>query len=261
MARSALLNIMVQAATKGGRSLTRDFNQVESLQVSRKGPGDFVSAADSRAENAIRRELESARPGYSFLMEEGGAIARKSDYRWIIDPLDGTTNFLHSIPLFAVSIALENQGELVAGVIYNPISEELFTAERGKGAYVNNRRMRMANRSRLEDCAFACGVPALSKDGHDAFVRRQKKLMTRLAAIRATGSAALNLAWLAMGRFDLYYETGLKIWDIAAGLLMVREAGGFASAIDESESIYESGCLIAGNEILHKALREILSDS
>ena len=259
MARSALLNIMVQAATKAGRSLSRDFNEVENLQVSVKGPGDFVSTADTKAESTIRRELEKARPGYSFLMEESGSIDTKSEHRWIIDPLDGTNNFLHSIPLFAVSIALETAGELVAGVIYNPATEELFTAEKGRGAFVNDRRMRVASRRDLSDCAIASGIPALSKKGHGDYLLRQRDLMMRVSAIRATGSAALNLAWTAAGRFDGYFETGLEAWDVAAGMLMIREAGGFVSEPDPKASIYESGRLIAGNEHVHSQLRELIN--
>lgn len=258
MARSALLNVMVQAVTKAGRSLTRDFNEVENLQVSLKGPGDFVSAADTRAEKVLRKELDRARPGYSFLMEEGGFLDRGSDHRWIIDPLDGTLNFLHALPVFAISLALESRGELVAGVIYNPISEELFTAEKGRGAYVNDRRMRVSARRELHDAVIATGIPALSKTGHPEAIRVQRDLMMQTAGLRATGSAALNLAWLAAGRFDGYVETGLSPWDVAAGMLMVREAGGYVSEPDPKASIYESGRIIGGNEPIHKKLRDIV---
>ncbi|MFD0915145.1 inositol monophosphatase family protein [Pseudahrensia aquimaris] len=258
MARSALMNIMVQAASKAGRGLTRDFNEVENLQVSKKGPADFVTQADIKAEKTIRQELEKARPGYSFLMEEAGEISRKSDYRWIIDPLDGTMNFLHSIPHFAVSIALEHDGALVAGVIYNPITEELFTAEKGRGAFFNDRRMRVAARKDLAECVVVTGIPALNKTGHPHTNRVQKDLMMQLAGLRASGSAALNLAWLAAGRYDGYTETGLEAWDVAAGMLMVREAGGYVSEPDPKASIYETGRIIAGNEFVHAKLREIV---
>ncbi len=258
MARSALLNVMVQAATKAGRSLTRDFNEVENLQVSVKGPGDFVSNADTNAESILRKELDKARPGYSFLMEERGTIERKSDYRWIIDPLDGTLNFLHSIPHFAVSLALEHQGQLIAGVIYNPATEDLYTAEKGRGAFVNDRRMRVAARKKLEDCIIVTGIPALSKTGHPKAIAEQSELMMRCAGLRATGSAALNLAWVAAGRADGYVEHGLQAWDVAAGMLMVREAGGFVSEPDPKKSIYETGKLIAGNETIHGQLRKII---
>ncbi len=261
MARSALLNVMVQAATKAGRSLSRDLNEVENLQVSIKGPGDFVSNADVTAETILRKELDRARPGYSFLMEEGGSIDRKSDHRWIIDPLDGTTNFLHSIPVFAVSLALESHGELVAAVIYNPATEELFTAEKGKGAFFNDRRMRVAARKELSDCIIATGIPGLGRKGHPDFIAVEKEIMMRVAAIRATGSAALNLAWLAVGRFDGYWEEGLSPWDVAAGMLMVREAGGFVSEPDPKASVYESGRLVAGNEPVHGQLRAIVNET
>lgn len=259
MARSALINVMVAAATKAGRSLTRDFNELENLQVSLKGPGDFVSQADIKAEKTLREALNKARPGYSFLMEEGGSIDTGSDYRWIIDPLDGTTNFLHSNPFFAVSLALEQNGQLIAGVIYNPASEELFTAEKGRGAFLNDRRLRVAARSALDECVIATGVPALNKSEHGVALFEQRNVMSRVAGVRATGSAALNLAYVAAGRFDGYWEAGLQPWDIAAGLLMVREAGGFVTEPDSSASMYETGRLVGGNESIHGQLREILN--
>jgi len=259
MARSALLNVMVDAVLKAGRSLTRDFNEVENLQVSVKGPGDFVSQADIKAEKTLRGALDKARPGYSYLMEEGGVIDRGSDHRWIIDPLDGTTNFLHSHPFFAVSVALESHGQLEAGVIYNPITEELFTAEKGRGAFMNDRRMRVAGRNAFDECVIATGIPALNRGEHGVALYRQRDIMSRVAGIRATGSAALNLAYLAAGRFDGYWEDGLHPWDIAAGLLMVREAGGFATEPDEDASMYETGRIVSGNEFVHGRLRELLN--
>ncbi len=259
MARSALLNVMVEAVTKAGRSLTRDFNELENLQVSLKGPGDFVSQADIKAEKTLRVALEKARPGYSFLMEEAGEIHTSSDYRWIIDPLDGTTNFLHSYPFFAVSLALEREGELIAGVIYNPVAEELFTAEKGRGAFVNDRRLRVASRKKLEDCLVVTGIPALNKTDHAVAMFEQRNLMSQVAGIRGTGSAALNLAFVAAGRFDAYWESGLQPWDVAAGMIMVREAGGFVSEPDPKASIYETGRILAGNETVHGKVREILS--
>lgn len=259
MARSALMNIMVTAATKAGRSLTRDFNEIENLQVSLKGPGDFVSAADLKAESTLRDALNKARPGYSFLLEEGGVIDTGSQHRWIIDPLDGTTNFLHSNPFFAVSVALESQGQLVAGVIYNPITEELFTAEKGRGAFMNDRRLRVAARSSMDECVIATGIPALSRKSHGVSLFRQRSIMSQVAGVRATGSAALNLAYVAAGRFDGYWEEGLQPWDIAAGLLMVREAGGFVTEPDANASMYETGRVLAGNEIVHGKLRELVN--
>ena len=259
MARSALLNVMVAAASKAGRSLTRDFGEIENLQISLKGPGDFVSQADLKAEKTLRDALNKDRPGYSFLMEEGGVIDTGSDHRWIIDPLDGTTNYLHGHPFFAVSLALESNGQLVAGVIYNPITEELFTAERGRGAFVNDRRMRVANRHAMDECLIATGVPALNKKGHGVAMFEQRSVMSQTAGVRATGSAALNLADVAAGRFDGYWESGLSPWDVAAGMLMVREAGGFVTEPDPDASIYETGRLVAGNEAIHGKLRTILN--
>lgn len=259
MARSALLNVMVNAASKAGRSLTRDFGEVENLQISVKGPGDFVSQADLKAEKILKDSLNKDRPGYSFLLEEGGVIDSGSEHRWIIDPLDGTTNFLHGIPHFAVSVALESAGQLVAGVIYNPITEEWFTAERGRGAFVNDRRMRVANRSTLDTCVIATGVPALNKTGHSVALFEQRIIMSRTAGVRATGSAALNLAYVGAGRFDGYWESGLAAWDVAAGMLIVREAGGFATEPDPTASIYETGRIVAGNEAVHSRLRSLLN--
>ena len=260
MARSALVNVMVMAATKAGHSLSRDFLEVERLQVSRKGPGDFVTAADLRAEEIIRDELEKARPGYSFLMEESGGITGSdSSHRWIVDPLDGTTNFLHSVPLFSVSIALEVRDELTAGVVYNPLTEELFTVERGRGAWFNDRhRLRVSGREYLNESLIACGLPCLSKPDHVEFLGIQKNLMSCVAGLRSFGSAALNLAWLSAGRVDGYYETGLSPWDVAAGLLLVRESGGVVSEPHPNESIYETGCLIAGNARIHDELKRVV---
>lgn len=259
MARSALLNVMVAAVTKAGRSLTRDYNEVENLQVSLKGPGDFVSQADLKAEKTLRDALNKARPGYAFLMEEGGAVETGSEYRWLIDPLDGTTNFLHSHPFFCVSLALERDGELIAAVIYNPVVEELFTAEKGRGAFLNDRRIRVGARKALDECLIATGVPALNKRGHGIALFHQRNIMNQVAGIRATGSAALNLAYLAAGRFDGYWEEGLQPWDVAAGMLLVREAGGFVAAPDPKSSIYETGRIIAGNETVIDRLRETLN--
>lgn len=259
MARSALLNVMVAAVSKAGRSLTRDFGEIENLQISLKGPGDFVSQADLKAEKILRDSLNKDRPGYAFLMEEGGAVETGSDNKWIIDPLDGTTNYLHGHPFFAVSLALESGGQLVAGVIYNPITEELFTAERGRGAFVNDRRMRVANRTAMDECVIATGIPALNKKGHGVALFEQRNIMTQTAGVRATGSAALNLAYVAAGRFDGYWEAGLSPWDVAAGMLMVREAGGFVTEPDPNASIYETGRIVAGNEAVHGKLRAILN--
>ncbi len=259
MARSALLNVMVQAATKAGRALTRDFGEVENLQVSRKGPADFVSNADRRAEEILHRELERARPGYGFLMEESGEIEGKDGiHRWIVDPLDGTTNFLHSIPQFSVSVALEKAGRLEAGVVYNPITEELFTAERGGGAYLNNRRLRVAQRSELHDSVIGCGIPHLGLGDHGRFLKELASVMSEVAGVRRVGSAALDLAWVAAGRFDAFWERNLNAWDIAAGIVLIREAGGFVSDLDDRDKYLQSGDIIAGNEEIHRKLLAVI---
>ena len=250
---------MVRAATKAGRTLARDFGEVEQLQVSRKGPADFVSAADRRAEEIIRAELERARPGYGFVMEEAGE-SRGSDpqHRWIVDPLDGTTNFLHGIPLFAVSIALERQGRLHAGLVYNPVSDELFTAERGAGAFLNDRRIRVAARERLTEAVVATGIPHFGRGDPGRFVKEVSAMMGTVAGIRRTGAASLDLAWVAAGRFDGFWEHGLSAWDVAAGTLLIREAGGFVSEPSGGDRMMVSGSIVAGNEAIHRQLCALL---
>jgi len=255
MARSAILNIMVQAAAKAGRNLTRDFGEVENLQVSRKGPADFVSNADRKAEEIIFEELKYARPTYSFLMEEGGEIkGEDGQHRWIIDPLDGTTNFLHSIPLFAVAIALERNGEIVASVIYNPIMEELYTAERGAGAWLNNRRLRVAARRKMSDAVIATGIKTTGTDNDARTLKQLGVISPSCAGIRRTGSASTDLAWLAAGRIDGYWEAKLSPWDVAPGLLLVKEAGGFISDYSGKDRSIFSGEVVAGNEIIQRSL-------
>jgi myo-inositol-1(or 4)-monophosphatase len=260
--RSALLNVMTAAARKAGRSLKRDFGEVEHLQVSMKGPADFVSAADRRSEEVLFAELTKARPGYGFLGEEGGR--REGDdktHTWIVDPLDGTTNFLHGIPQFAISIALEREGVIVAGVIYNPANEELFQAERGKGAFLNDQRLRVAARRRLSDAVIACGVPHFGRGDLALFRTELAAVQEKVAGLRRFGAAALDLAWVAAGRFDAFWERDLSPWDMAAGILMVREAGGFATDLDDGDAIFGKRQVIAGNEFLHKALFQTLKDA
>lgn len=230
--RSAIINVMVSAVQKASRGLVRDFGEVENLQVSRKGPADFVSAADLKAEKILRGELAKARPDFGFLMEEGGSVpAREGSegYRWIIDPLDGTHNFLHGIPHFAITVALEREGEVIAGVTYDPLRDEMYTAEKGGGAFVNGRRIRVSSRRQLVDSIVATGIPRADKPGHLEFLKMLGGMMSRTAGVRRFGSAALDLAYVAAGRFDGYWESNLQPWDIAAGIILVREAGGYVS--------------------------------
>jgi myo-inositol-1(or 4)-monophosphatase len=262
MAASALMNVMIAAARKAGRGLARDFGEIEQLQVSVKGPGNFVTAADHRSEETLFKELSRARPGYGFLMEERGLVSGPDrTHRWIIDPLDGTTNFLHGIPLFAIAIALEREGEIVCGLVYNPILDELYTAERGQGAFVNNRRLRVAARKTLADCVIATGAPHRGRGDHGRFLRECKALMAQVGGIRRTGSATIDLAWVAAGRFDGYVEHGLEVWDMAAGMLLVREAGGYATDGEGGPAMAGSGTIVAANQAVHKALLELLVDA
>ncbi|MEZ5788978.1 MAG: inositol monophosphatase family protein [Xanthobacteraceae bacterium] len=262
MLHSALINVMVGAARKAGRGLRRDFGEVEHLQVSLKGPANFVSAADRRAEETLRAELARARPGYGFFGEEGG-LQKGTDttHRWIVDPLDGTTNFLHGIPQFAISIALEREGTIVAGVIYNPANEELFVAERGKGAFLNEQRLRVAARRQLSEAVIACGLPHLGRGDLALFRREFAVVQEKVAGLRRFGAASLDLAWVAAGRFDAFWERDLSPWDMAAGLLMVREAGGFVSDLDGGDAILAKGQIVAGNDTMHKALLALIASA
>jgi myo-inositol-1(or 4)-monophosphatase len=247
---SALLNVMIAAARKAGRALSRDFGEVENLQVSRKGPADFVSAADLKAEKTLFEELSKARPGYGFLMEERGAVqGSDKTHRWIVDPLDGTSNFLHGLPHFAISIALEREGVLVAGVVYNVVRDELFWCEKGQGAFLNDTRLRVAQRSDMKDALFATGTPFAGKPGHDVFVSELARVIAVSAGVRRFGAASLDLAYVAAGRFDGFWERNLSPWDVAAGAVLVREAGGFAKEIDGGDFM-QTGAIIAGNERL-----------
>ena len=260
MARSALMNVMVQAVLKAGRQLARDFGEVEHLQVSLKGPGNFVSAADHRAEQVLMAELGKARPGYGFLVEESGEVAGSdATHRWIIDPLDGTTNFLHGIPIFGISIALERDGQIVAGVVYNPAMNELFVAEKGGGAFLNDRRLRVAARTDLPDAVIATGVPHLGRRGHAEFLIELRRVMGEVAGIRRCGSAAMDLAWLAAGRFDGFWERGLLPWDMAGGIILVREAGGIVSDIQGGQSMLDTGGIVCGNINIHRQLLDSLT--
>src|SRR6266699_3643402 len=260
MLHSAIINVMVKAARRAGRSLKRDLGEVENLQVSLKGPANFVTMADRRAEEMLHSDLTKARPGYGFIGEEGG-IRQGDDksHTWIVDPLDGTTNFLHGIPQFAISIALSRDGTVVAGLIYNPATDELYTAERGKGAFMNDRRLRVAARRRLDDAVVACGLPHRGRGDLTQFRNEIAAVQSQVCGLRRFGSATLDLAWVAAGRFDGYWERNLSPWDMAAGLLLVREAGGFVTDLDGGEAMLEKGHIIAGNESMHGGLLELLT--
>lgn len=255
---SPTLTVMINAARKAARSLQRDFGEVENLQVSLKGPANFVTRADRRAEQILQQELGKARPTYGFLMEEAGEVpGRDGEHKWIIDPVDGTTNFIHGIPHFAISIALERSKTILAGVVYNPISNDLFTAERGRGAYLNDRRLRVAARRELADAVIACGLPHRGRGDPARFQGELSRLQPRVAGLRRFGSAALDLAWVAAGRYDGYWERGLASWDVAAGVLLVREAGGRAEDFDGGDPVV-SGDVLAANDDLFQALRKEL---
>jgi myo-inositol-1(or 4)-monophosphatase len=259
MAYSALLNVMIAAARKAGRALKRDFGEVEKLQVSLKGPANFVTAADRRAEETLYAELSKARPGYGFLGEEGGEReGADKTHTWIVDPLDGTTNFLHGIPQFCISIGLQREGTIVAGLLYNPATEELFVAERGKGAFLNDQRIRVAARRRLADSVVACGLPHLGRGDIELGQRETHAVQGQVAGLRRFGAAALDLGWVAAGRLDGYWERNIKPWDIAAGLILVREAGGFVSDMDGADEMLAKGHILAGNEFIHRELLRAL---
>ncbi len=252
--------MMVRAAAKGARNLLRDFGEVEHLQVSRKGPADFVSNADRKAEQIVHDELRKARPTYAFLMEEAGEIrGTDGQHRFIVDPLDGTTNFLHGIPLFCVAIALERAGEIVASVVYNPIMDELFSAEKGSGAWLNDRRrVRVAGRRHLADCVIGTGINARGTEGDALQLRQMSQILPATAGIRRSGSASIDLAWLAAGRYDGFWEAQLQPWDIAPGWLLLREAGGTMTDYAGTPGSIANGQVVAGNEIVQGELLKLV---
>jgi myo-inositol-1(or 4)-monophosphatase len=258
---SALINVMVGAAQKAGRKMVRDFGEIEHLQVSKKGPGDFVTNADKKAEKIIHQELLKARPKFGFLMEESGEIAGEDNSnRWIIDPLDGTTNFLHGIPQFAISIGLERDGEAFAGVIYDPINDQMFWAEKGQGAYLNRRRLRVSARRDLTESLFSTGIPFIGANEKDneVFMRQLNAVASGSAGVRRFGAAALDLAWVAAGRYEGFWEAGLHPWDMAAGIVMVREAGGYVTDQQGGKNMFNSSEIVAANDSLHSDLLALL---
>jgi myo-inositol-1(or 4)-monophosphatase len=259
---SPVLNVMVGAARKAGRGLIRDFGELENLQVSLKGPADFVSTADQRTERILIEELSRARPGYGFLAEETGAGGGPDkSHRWIIDPIDGTTNFLHGIPIFAISIALEREGQLVSAVVYNPVVDEMYMAEKGHGAYLNDKRLRVAARKSMKEALFATGAPFLGRPGHKRFLAELEAVLAVSPGIRRCGAASLDLACVAAGRYDGFWERGINAWDVAAGILLVREAGGVVTDPDGGARMLETGELVATNEVLHPQILKLLKDA
>jgi myo-inositol-1(or 4)-monophosphatase len=257
--QSALLKVMSDAARKAARGLNRDFGELAELQVAKKAPADFVSAADLKAEQTIFEMLSKARPGYSFHGEERGLIeGTDKTHTWIVDPLDGTTNFLHAIPHFAINIALQREGAVVAAVTYNPVSNDLFWAEKGKGAFVNDHRLRVAARTRLDESVLATGIPFLGHGQHARFLKELHQVSQRVAGVRRFGSAALDLAWVAAGRYDGYWERDLSIWDLAAGLLLVTEAGGKVTDADGGDESLTNGSVCAANLDLHPLILDRL---
>ncbi|MFA9231824.1 MAG: hypothetical protein RIR95_346 [Pseudomonadota bacterium] len=259
MQGSANLNLMIKAARRAGKSLVKDFREVENLQVSAKGPGDFVSKADREAERIIKEELLGGRPTYGWLGEETG-VTEGADptRRWIVDPLDGTTNYLHGMPHWAISIALEHKGEIVSGVVFDAAKDEMFYAEKGAGAWMNDRRLRVSGRRHLHEAVFATGVPFGAKKTMPAMVGDLARLMPACAGMRRWGAASLDLAYVAAGRFDGYWERELQPWDIAAGIVIVKEAGGLVSAIRDGDDILEKGAIICANDALFEPFRKII---
>ncbi|MGQ5701260.1 inositol monophosphatase family protein [Sandaracinobacteroides sp. A072] len=261
MSQSAIITVMERACRKAAPRLRRDFGEVSQLQVSRKGPADFVSQADRAAENTLVEELQKARPGWGFLLEEGGEIpGEEADSpRFIIDPLDGTSNFLHGIPHFAISIAVEHLGVVVAGMIYQPLTDESFWAERGRGAWLHNARLRVSGRRDLDQALLATGIPYMGHGKQAEFESILHNVMPEVAGIRRFGAASLDLAWVAAGRFDGFWEQGLSHWDVAAGMLLVKEAGGFVTDFRGSEQMVERREVIAANDQIHSRLHRLVA--
>jgi myo-inositol-1(or 4)-monophosphatase len=256
---SANLNIMEKACKKASKLLIRDFGEVEKLQVSKKGPGDFVTNSDKRTEKIIINELSLARPDYSFLAEESGASGKSTEFKWIIDPIDGTTNFLHGVPYFAISIGLEKNKEIICGMIFNPITNEMFYAEKGKGAYLNNSRIRVSSRKNIDECILLTGGPILSYKNKEIFFKEYESVSRKVAATRKFGSSALDLAYLASGRCDGVWERNLNYWDIAAGIIIVKEAGGTVTDFKGGDKYIEDRNLLATNSKIDKDLIALLA--
>lgn len=259
---SALMTIMINAARRAAKGLRRDFGEIEALQVSRKGAADFVTAADLRAEQRLFEDLSKARPKFGFLMEERGEIeGPDNSNRWVVDPLDGTTNFLHGLPHFAISIALERDRQPYAGVIYNPATDELYWAEKGEGAFLNERRLRVSARKDVDSALFATGLPYKGRPGLALSLREAQAVLAESAGVRRFGAAALDLAFVAAGRFDAYWERGLAPWDVSAGIVLVREAGGRVSEIEGGNAPAHAGSILATNSEIYEKAKALLNEA
>ena len=251
---------MVKACRKASKTIIRDFGEIEKLQVSLKGPGDFVTASDKKVEKILINELQAARPSYSILSEEIGQINNDKSFKWIIDPIDGTANFLHGIPHFAISIGLEHDDEIICGIVYDPIKDEMFVAEKGNGSYLNNQRMRVSSRSKLKDCIVFTGGPKLESKNKELALEEYKKFSSKiLIPIRKLGSASLDMAYVAAGRCDGFWQRNLSYWDIAAGIILVKEAGGFVTDFEGENRYVENKTILATNSRISKEMIEVLS--
>ena len=250
---------MVKACRKASKTLIRDFGEIENLQVSLKGPGDFVTNCDKKVEKILIDELLKARPNYSVLSEEIGKINNDDSFKWIIDPIDGTSNFLHGVPHFAISVGLEHNKEIICGIIYDPIKDEMFTAEKGNGSYLNNQRMRVSSRSKLEDCMIFTGGPRRDSKDRDLALKEYNKFSLKvLVPIRKLGSAALDMAYVAAGRCDGFWQRNLNYWDIAAGIILIKEAGGFVTDFNGENEYIQNKTILASNAKINKEMIEVL---
>ncbi|MEM6602664.1 MAG: inositol monophosphatase family protein [Pseudomonadota bacterium] len=260
MMQSALYKVISQSVEKALRPLGRDIREIEKLQVSRKGPGDFVTGADTRTERIIKEGLSKARPAFGFIAEEGeNSVGSDKDHNWIIDPIDGTTNFMHGIPHFGISVALQHKDEIIAGYIFDPAKGEEFFAEKGKGAFLNGDRLRVSGRTDLSECLIGTGLPFIGCEGHDRTEREISSIMPKTAGIRRMGAASLDLAYVAAGRYDAYWEHNLKVWDIAAGILIVKEAGGSITTTSGNQDMLKTGDILASNQHIHSDIQKLLA--
>ena len=256
---SANINVMVKACRKAAKILIRDFGEIENLQVSLKGPGDFVTASDKKVEKILIEELLKARPTYSILSEEAGEINNDISFKWVIDPIDGTANFLHGIPHFAISVGLEENNEIISGIIYDPIKDEMFIAEKGNGSFLNNHRMRVSSRSKLKDCVIFTGGPRQNAENKNIVLKEYNNFSSEVETpVRKMGSAALDMAYVAAGRCDGYWQRNLNYWDIAAGIIIVKEAGGFVTDFDGNSKYIENKTILAANSKISDQMREVL---